>query len=297
MAFRKYTKALAGQAVSIGDAGDSGEPLAAPIQPLAVLDNFDGADDPEAAAELQREKKEVYDKVVADRMGKVRFHALPHLPKGPLGSFLANPELNKLLANCPFHATTTLGPKDKAKSKAFILSADLFPGCMRGGAQDYRLPGKFFSNMEVPDALKSLWSWVLSSRKPNDSNIVFDGRFPQVRRYFDTELGKLEQPSFVFDMWVIYKTPEDDVRYPKRQLAFSNPNRETILVYHPVAKNKKACNARFAFNACGEKSSFDLTYSGVRLRTLGELPKLTTADKKAMINTIKTMALLIHDFW
>ena len=39
------------------------------------------------------------------------------------------------------------------------------------------------------------------------------------------------------------------------------------------------------FNACGEQSSFGCTYTKVPLRTLGELPKLTTQDKKKMMGS------------
>ena len=290
-AFKKYTKALGSQAVSIDDVGSAGlsQPSAAFSQPLAALDASLVGDDADLAAQ-HLEKKQLCDKVVADRQGKVRFHGLPNLPNGPLGNFCAASELNKLMADCPFHAATQVGPQGKAPARAFLLSADLFPGCMASGLKDFRLPAKFFQEMEVPAALKALWSWVLSVRRPNDSIIVFDGRFANVRRFFDTELAKLGQNN-VMDMWVIYDMPQEDPRYPRRQLAFSNCNRETILVYHPVHKNSKTRNLRQSFNVCGEKSTFDMTYSGVRLRGIEELPKITTADKKKMMGSDLTIPL------
>ena len=279
-AFKKCSSALAGQAVSLDDE-QSGQPLAALLgQSLTAFGDDEGAE----AAHLE-EKKQLYDKVVADKESKVRFHALPHLPAGPLASFMGGTELNKILASCKFQTNRKLGPAEKAKCNAWVLSADLFPGCMSGGPKDFRLPTKHFQETPVPASLKSLWNWILSVRKPDDLIVVFDGRFSQVRRFFDGEMSKLGPQSFVMDMWIIYETPENDFRYPKRQLAFSNNNREVVLVYRPVPKKKTTCKARQAFNACGEKSSFDLTYSGVQLRSLGELPKLTPEDKKKILGT------------
>ena len=154
---------------------------------------------------------------------------------------------------------------------------------MQSGAKDFRLPKRFFNDTPVPDTLKALWSWIKSIRKAEDCIVVFDGRFTKVRRYFDNELAGLGE---TFDLWLIYKTPADDARYPKNKMAFCNNNRETILVYRPTQNKKDSCTARDdGFNACGEESTHDLTYSGYDMRTLGELPKLTVDDKQKLMGT------------
>jgi hypothetical protein len=268
---------LAGLAVTIED--HPSQPLAAVTRQSVVI-----ADD-EQDAEKTAEKKQVYERILADRAKKVRFHALPSLPNGPLGNFLVPAELNKIMSNCPFHASKPLGPKEKAPVRAFLLSPELFPGCMVGGRQDFRLPPNLFRDMDVGPALMALWKWIVSARKPDDLIIVFDGRFRKLRTYFDTEINKLGE-NFTMEIWMIYQTPEEsDFRYPTRKLAFSNSNRECILVYRPVSKKKTSSQPRSQYNACGEQSTFDLTYSGVQLRTLGELPKLTTEDKKKMMGS------------
>jgi len=284
-AFKKFTKALGSQAVSIDDVGPAGssQPLAAFSQPLASLHAREVGDDADLAAQ-QMEKKQLYDRVVADRQSKVRFHALPSCPGGPLANFLTTVELNKVMNDCPFNVATVAGPQGKAPTRAFILCADLYVGCMSSGNKDFRLSARFFQEMEVPETLKKIWSWILSVRRPNDSIIVFDGRFPNVRRYFDTELAKLGATNMV-DLWIVYDMPGDDPRYPKRQLAFANSNRETVLVYHPVGKSSKTKNLRQRFNLCGEQSTYDSTYTGVQLRGIDELPKITTEDKKKMMGS------------
>jgi len=278
MAFKKYTKALSAQGTSIPDEDMPAQPLAGIA---GIIEEDDGTEEV-----MKQEKKHLLEKIIADRQNQVRFHALPHLPFGPLGNFTSTSlELTRIMQHCPFHAPAIggkLGVKEKAKSRAFLLSVDLFPGCMNGGAKDFRLPTSFFKGQRVVDSLKALWGWVKTIRKPEDSIVVFDGRFPSVRRFFDAEMAELGE-EFVLDMWIIYDIPHADPRYPKREKAFGKCNREVILMYRPVQKKKDACNARVAFNLCGEQSTFDSTYSGVKLRTLGELPKLTTADKKKMM--------------
>ena len=289
MAFKKYKKALAGQAVSIkedvgsGDQNDENrDPNGVNKDPVGDVEDPDEPDEALAAEKL--EKKQLHEKVLAQRKNHVRFHGLPHLPHGPLGNFMQPAELNKILTNCPFHDIMPLpatgGNLVPAKSRAWILSADLFPGMIGGGSTDFRLPPKMFKEKEVPAALKALWEWVKSVRKPEDSIVICDGRFPEVRRYFDAELAKLGRLE-VLEFWVIYAPwKEDDPRYPKRQQAFANCNRESILVFRPKQKKKETMSARMVYNACGEKSTYDMSYTGVEGRSLGELPKLTTQDKK-----------------
>ena len=291
MAFKKYKKALAGQAVSIKEDVESGDQNGPAHGASAIDVNMDPAgdmeepDEPdEALAAEKLEKKQLHEKVLAQRKKHVRFHGLPHLPHGPLGNFMQPAELSKILTNCPFHDIMPLpatgGNLVPAKSRAWILSADLFPGMMGGGSTDFRSPPKMFREKEVPAALKALWEWVKSVRKPEDSIVICDGRFPEVRRYFDAELAKLGRLE-VLEFWVIYAPwKEDDRRYPKRQQAFANCNRESILVFRPKQKKKETMSARMVYNACGEKSTYDMSYTGVEARSLGELPKLTTQDKK-----------------
>jgi hypothetical protein len=286
-AFKKYTNTLASQAVPLED-----QPLAADglSQPLAAAQSFTAvfgiADEDEEAVKSNEEKKQLFDKIKADKQASIRFHSLPHLPAGPIANYMNGTEMNRILASCPFHAAAAkkLAANEKVTTRAWVMSVDLFPGCMTGGAKDFRLTAEHFLSKPCPESLKSVWKWVNSVRKPDDVVIILDGRYSQIRRYFDAEMSGLNA-KYLMDMWIIYKTPEaeGDVRYQKRKMVFSNCNREVILVYRPVGKRKSTVSTRTAFNACGERSSFDLTYTMVQLRSLGELPKLTTTDKKKML--------------
>jgi len=273
-AFKKYTTCLAGQAVAL-DADELSQPLAAGSQ--AYVDLGGPEDDPD-----QGEKHQIYEKIMADKAGRIRFHAFPASPAGPHTNYSSTTELNKILAGCPFHANR--GPTEKVKTRAWLVSADLFPGCMTAGFNDYRLPHKYFMDQEVPAEMRSLWKWIVSVKRPDDLIVIFDGRFPRVRRYFDKEVSDLG-PNNLVEMWIIYEMPEPDPRYPTKKFAYSNSNRETCLIYRPPQKKTVVCKPRQSFNACGEKSIHDMTYSLVALRNLGELPKLTPGDKQKMMGT------------
>lgn len=281
--YKQFTSALAGQASAIPDGPEDGGSAIGERLMASLMSQHQLGEGEESIEENLETKKDVFEKLVADKDRQIRFHALPNLPAGPMQNFMAQVELNKALSQCPFHLPA-VGGQEK-KQRAWLISGDLFPGCMATGAQDFRLPTKFFEEMTVPEGLKSLWKWIKSVRKPEDAIIVCDGRFPQVRRFFDMELSELGQ-RFLVEHWNIYEKPLAlDPRYPKRELAFSNCNRETVMVYRPVHKKKNKAVTRTSFNACGEKSSFDLTYTKVPLRSLGELPKVTTTDKRKMLGS------------
>ena len=235
--------------------------------------------------EFAQERRELYQKVLADKSSKVRLHHLPHIPAGPLKNFIDAAELNKILQNCAFHAQTFVGQKETVASRLWLVCADLFPGCMPSGSKDYRLPAKMFTELAVPESFKALVKWIFSARKAGDAIAIFDGRFRQLRRYVENQLALVDE-NFLTELWVIHETaPKSDFRYSARKLEFSNTNRECCLLYRPKLKKNSTAQPRSQYNQCGEESTHDNTFSGVKTRTLGECPKLTTKDKKAMLGT------------
>jgi hypothetical protein len=156
---------------------------------------------------------------------------------------------------------------------------------MFGGDKDYQLPCTRFIENAPSEAFKTVFSWMLSTRRSTDQIAFFDGRFRKLRRYVEAQLATLDE-KFVVEMWMIYQNPEQgDPRYPARKLAFGSTNRESIVMYRPIRRNSNTSQPRAQYNACGEESTHDCTYSAVNLRSLGELPKLTSDDKKAMLGT------------
>ena len=278
-AYQKYSQALAGVAVKI-DLVDHGDGAPFPGNFEEWGQNEDGGEESSAS-----EKKLLYVKLVAEKDKQIRFHELPQEPAGPLKHYKNPTELNKIFATSGFQEQKTVGTKEKVRNRVFLVSADLFPGCMPAGDKDFQLPAKRFIETRVPDEFKALFNWVLSTKRSNDQIAFFDGRFRKLRRYVEQQLANLDE-KFLVEMWMVYKKPDDnDPRYPSRKLAFGNANRETILMYRPISRRSTTSQPRAQYNVCGEESTHDCTYTAVKLRSLGELPKLMPEDKKAMLGT------------
>ena len=281
-AYQKYSQALAGVAVKI-DLGDHDD--RAPFQ--GNVEEWGQSEDGGEASSAS-EKQLLYVKLVAAKDKQIRFQELPQDPAGPLKHYKNPTELNKIFTTSGFQelSVRAVGTKEaKIRNRVFLLSADLFPGCMATGDKDFQLPSKRFDDTPVPDAFKTLFSWVLSAKRSTDQIAFFDGRFRKLRRYVEQQLANLDE-KFLVEIWMVYKKPDDnDPRYPSRKLAFSNTNRETILMYRPISRRSTTSQPRAQYNVCGEESTHDCTYTAVKLRSLGELPKLTAEDKKAMLGT------------
>ena len=289
--FRLYTAALSEVLVEI----NSQQPSAPRMPDLGGDTELDQA--------RQEEKQAVFEKIRETLGRNIRFHSLPGNAAGALANFCNVVELNKILQGCPFHVNPTIGGTSPAKTtnkkgakanRAFYLCADLFPGMLKGGPQDYRMGASYFHETPCPAGFKKLWEWVISVRKPNDMIVVFDGRFRQVRLWVEYQCLQLEQ-KHVMDEWIQYELPRRDFRYPKTQLAFSATNRETIIVYRPQNKRNTTSQPRANYNMCGEKSNHEMTHTGVKMRSLAELPKMTTKDKQQMMGTDFSIALTYPD--
>ena len=115
--------------------------------------------------------------------------------------------------------------------------------------------------------------------------IVSDGRSDaarnQIRTYFTSTVGdgNYRELWVVYDMEASLKT---DVRNPKRKVAWSGANVETLFVKLP-SKRRQTLVVRDAFNRSGESTNFCRSYSGVPFRTLAEIPRLTTEAKTRIL--------------
>ena len=127
---------------------------------------------------------------------------------------------------------------------------------------------------EFKELVKSL---IAGKQNDDDVLVVSDGRSEggrkQIRLLFTSVLGD----NYFMALWVIYDTEttlKQDVRNPKRKVAWSSANVETLFVKLPP-KRKQQLVARDTFNKCGESTNFCRSYSGVPFRNLAEIPRLT----------------------
>ena len=135
---------------------------------------------------------------------------------------------------------------------------------------------------EFKDLVKMLVTGVLND---DDVVLVSDGRSESARSQIRSLLTTVLGDNLCMELWVIYDmgaTLKQDVRNPKRKVAWSSANVETLFVTLPP-KRKQQLVARDTFNKCGDSTNFCRSYSGVPFRNLAEIPRLTIEAKKRIL--------------
>ena len=168
------------------------------------------------------------------------------------------------------------------KRTMFLLCAELFP---------------FHSQLHGPDTFRgipttcspefqNLINWVITAKQQADVVIIADGRSDTARDHIRTFLKSAVGDDFT-ELWVLYNMETSlstDVRNPKRKVAWSSANMETLFALLPaVAKGQRKIVARDLFTKSGESTNFSRSYSGVPFRNLVEIPRLTEEGKKQIM--------------
>ena len=86
-------------------------------------------------------------------------------------------------------------------------------------------------------------------------------------------------PRNVHEAWVVYK-PE--LRFGRR-VAFASNNKETIFISMPIHRTNIGVTPRTTFNASGEQSTFETTYTGVDSIPWASLPLINRAAKEKLL--------------
>ena len=241
-------------------------------QPLAVVtDNDDN----------KSIKESISSKLLAMRKEKTVFHA----PADGHFDFSCKLGLSKFVNKMKFENT-----RDETQSRRlFLIAADMFmPNVVKEqGCKDYIFNHAKSRSTKMGPEFAQLLEWVLSVKRPADCVLVCDGRLRQARKIIDEAFSKLD-PALVEDIWVTYDTPcrkkTTDFRNISRRMAYASNLRETMYLALPKIKRSGiSIKSRVGFNKCGEESSHNLTYSGVTLRSIFEMPTLSIDLKKQII--------------
>ena len=140
---------------------------------------------------------------------------------------------------------------------------------------------------EFKELVKSL---IAGKQNDDDVLVVSDGRSEVARKQIRSLFASLLGDDYFMELWIIYDMEtslKQDVRNPKRKVAWSSANVETLFVKLPP-KRKQQLVARDTFNKCGESTNFCRSYSGVPFRNLDEIPRLSSEGK---INILGTSAI------
>ncbi|CAK0804948.1 unnamed protein product, partial [Prorocentrum cordatum] len=173
--------------------------------------------------------------------------------------------------------------RKKTDVRAFVLSAELFPpNVAKQGAK-----ARLCEQLACDEAkFKRVIEFFLQKRQTDDILIFFDGRSRANRRAIETVEAKLESggPRAFVECWIVREQPnkKEDPRSLARAHSYTKNNRETAIFSLPVKGPRKVVH-RLEFNARGESSTADATYTGATMRRLSELPRLSYETKASIL--------------
>ena len=149
-----------------------------------------------------------------------------------------------------------------------------------------------FQGVPATEEMSQAMQWMFSSRLNNTIALGFDGRSKEVRKKFEAIIEQnVTDSQRLLDMGVTYRAPKsNDIRFPKRETFAGFNNRENFIGALPISRIRMRSKPRGHYSACGESSTFTMSYSDVHIRSLQSLPRVTLPNKEEMMN-IKMPAL------
>ena len=137
----------------------------------------------------------------------------------------------------------------------FLLSAELFPG-----HSQMHSPEMFRGIVSgCADFFREMVKWVFVAKQNADVVIISDGRSEVARKQIRDLLSNLTNGDFM-ELWVVYDLEtslHQDVRNPKRKVAWSGANMEILFVLlQKKPKGNRSLVARDLFTKVGRVYEF-----------------------------------------
>jgi hypothetical protein len=152
--------------------------------------------------------------------------------------------------------------------RVFLLSAELF-----GEARN--MP--WGSPAELGGTASELLAWLVAQTGPTDVLIFGDGRSVTCRKMLEKAV---EACRNLHEAWIVYRP----TKRLGRKVAYSSDNKEILKISMPVSRTLMVATPREdTYNAAGEESSHDTTYTGVESAPWASLPRLSVAGKESIL--------------
>ena len=217
-------------------------------------------------------KARIYNTVMQKRGETQKFPALRTWQKSP---WTDGAEATTIFQRSSFAAS---GATDAGKKNKIMLFNPALYQCKETFASGSAYKENVVWRAEMGD----VFQWMLSHHDEDAIVAAFDARNPKI--WF--QLQKLvndhqKDETKYFENHILYKglPLKDDVRFAARKVYGALVNVETIVGVLPVSRVRMITRDRNSFSACGEKTTYTRTYSGVPWRTLSSLPRMTQEVK------------------
>jgi len=204
-------------------------------------------------------RSELQKKCTQERKKYIQFVTVPHITKKTLDDAYASSGVRQ-------------APMGKDCHRGFFFSADLH---IEHATEPWLHP-----LYPSDDVVKAVTTSFKEMKGAYDWLFFFDGR----SRDWGNDLAiKMQGRPHFQELMLLYtanSARSDGVR--TRKVALSASNIERLLLYPPCAKTALVAKPRNAFNALGESSTHDTTYSGVTKRSRKAMPRISEDDKTSV---------------
>ncbi len=223
------------------------------------------------------------------RRRTVRFAALSDVG-GASGAEFSQAQLQSAWEKISFGHRFKFGNKEDRTRRAIVASAELFPpNVAKQGAK-----ARLSDPMACDDKKwERLLEFLISKRAKGDILILFDGRGSANRRVIEAQGQKLAASGArsLVECWCTYSQPRVKEDPRGAVSAWHSNNREMAFFFSLPA------------NSRGENSSAGTAYTGISVRRLSELPRMSSDTKASILGAasgaavpeIKKMARLQED--
>ena len=120
--------------------------------------------------------------------------------------------------------------------------------------------------------------YMISQTKPFDLSFCFDGRSRLSRHVAEHAISTAGVN--IEELWIVYKSSD-----PKKRTTMGSKNKETVLAVVPGGRGRmqvKERNKVCEFNAAGETSTFDTTFTAVPPTRVSDLRRISIEDKEKL---------------
>ena len=135
--------------------------------------------------------------------------------------------------------------------------------------------------------MKTLLEFINTKRLRDDVVVIFDGRSRECRKVIDENETMITKQHTMSELWLVYEVPtkDQDPRVPTREQGLSRCNAEMAYVSLPLKSRHSFVKvmARSDFNNCGETMTSSTTCTGIPMRRMCELPRMTYDVKAACV--------------
>ena len=159
----------------------------------------------------------------------------------------------------------------KDSHRGFFFSADMHVEHATDPWLNHRCVGD--------DILKAVTESYKEMKGSHDWLFFFDGRNKDVESSLSNYMAGRQHKQ---ELMLLYSAAKSEGARTRR-VALSASNVERLLLFPPCAKTALVAKPRDTFNALGESSTHDTTYSGITKRSRKAMPRITEEDKRLIV--------------